>query len=273
MKIYKDIYPAPFQNPESDSVGWRRSFFCVNQYSVKKRCWIYKFNIFKDKKIICAVSTRYFGSIKTKNKINKKNLGKFTKVLGINAKNILFPNQAHGSKIRFVKNSDTCFAPTDGLVTDKKNLFLGVVTADCLPICFWDSKKSLVGIIHAGYKGILKGIIEELFNSFKSLGSNIGNIKIAICPAIGACCYSVSFDRIKLFTDKYPNLKTYQKKDGEYFLDLKNIVLQILTKEGIKKNKIEIAPLCTKCNIQTFFSYRGDTKETFGEFATVIGMI
>ncbi len=233
----------------------------------------YKFSFFNDKQIICAVSTRYFGSIKIKNKIYRKNLEKFAKVLGINAKNILFPNQVHGSKIRFVKNLGIDIAATDGLITDKKNLFLGIVTADCLPICFWDSQKSLVGIVHAGYKGILKGIVERLVNGFKSLGSSVGNIKVAIGPAIGACCYNVSFDRIRMFRDKYPNLKTYQKKDGKDFLDLKNIVFQILTKEGIKRNNIEMAPLCTKCNIQTFFSYRGDTKETFGEFATVIGMV
>ena len=85
----------------------------------------YKFKIFNDQKIICAVSTRNFGSIKTRDGINQKNLKKFFAVLGVDARNIIFPNQVHGSNLRFVKNLDINIPNADGLITDKKNLFLG----------------------------------------------------------------------------------------------------------------------------------------------------
>lgn len=235
---------------------------------------IYKFDILDNKNVVCGISTRNFGNIKEIDRINKKKLIFFSDVLGINFKNIIFPKQIHGSDIRFINNlNKNMIDSVDGLITDKKRLFLGVLTADCLPICFWDSKKSLIGIAHAGYKGILKGIIAKTIGEFKKLGSNVINIKVGVGPSIGVCCYNVNYARIALFNSKLNGFVRFEKRDNKYFLDLKTTAANILFGRGILKKNTEILPICTKCNLKTFFSLRGDTNKTFGEFVTLIGQI
>lgn len=161
----------------------------------------------------------------------------------------------------------------DGLITNKKNVFLGVVTADCLPVIFYDKKSEMVGIAHAGYKGVLKGVLKNMVLSFNKLGSDVENILVAIGPAIGVCCYDVFHERIKMFESGLKDIKTHKTRNGKYFLDLKNIAKQILILEGISEKNIEVSDICTKDNIKDFFSFRGEGPKNFGVFATVVGRV
>lgn len=166
----------------------------------KKQKLVYKFNIFEGLNIVCGVSVRQLGSMAGSEKVNKKNVEKFCEILNIDPARTVFPRQTHSANIRFVDNINVCkLDNADGLITDKRNIFLGIVTADCLPICFFDRKLGLVGIAHAGYKGILKGIVLKMIDRFKKFGSNLSDIKIAIGPSIGRGCYDVLPDRIKQF--------------------------------------------------------------------------
>ena len=138
---------------------------------------------------------------------------------------------------------------------------------------FYDKKMGIVGIAHAGYKGILKGIIKNIVLSFKKLGSNTKNILVAIGPSINVCCYDVSIERVEMFENAYKGIKTHKIRNGKYFLNLKNIALENLLAQGIRKNNIEISPICTKDNLNRFFSFRGEGPENFGEFVTMVGKI
>ena len=168
-----------------------------------------------------------------------------------------------GAKLKYILKAD-------GLITNKKNVFLGIVTADCLPVIFYDKKMGIVGIAHAGYKGLLRGIIQEMIKGMKKIGSDLKNMKIAIGPAIGLCCYDVPIERAEVFENAFKGIKTYEKRNGKYFLDLKSITRQILISEGIRKKNIEVSQMCTKDNLNDFFSFRGEGQK-FGEFVTVIG--
>lgn len=233
---------------------------------------IYRFDIFKNENIFCGVSTRNFGSIKDKG-VNRKNLKKFCDTLGIDISNVILPAQTHSSNVHFIDSHENGkLENTDGLITNKNNLFIGVLTADCLPICFLDKENNLVGVAHAGYKGILNGVIEEMVRKFKGLGSNVKNIKVAIGPSIGRCCYDVFYQRIRKFKKKLKSFLVYEKRDGRYYLDLKKIVSNVLLYSGILEKNLEISSICTKSNLENFFSARGDNKKTFGHFITIIGM-
>ena len=224
--------------------------------------------------LVHGFSTRHFGSIKNRDRINEKNLKKFLNVLGVGRRGVVFPKQVHGSNILVVNDVQKGeIVNADGLITQRKNIFLGVVTADCLPVIFYDPKSGAIGIAHAGYKGILKGILKEMVKKFKKLRSYAEDILVAIGPSIGVCCYDVSLERVKMFEDKFKRIKTYEKRDGKYFLDLKNIAKQTLISEGLSEKNIEVSDICTKDNVKDFFSFRREGREKFGEFVTVVGMI
>jgi len=235
---------------------------------------IYKFSSFPPT-IIQGISTSYYGSMKDSTGFYKDNLRKFADALGINSEKIIFPNQSHtGSVERISKNSAKLnFLEIDGFITKERGLLLGIVTADCLPILFYDPKKKIVGIVHAGYRGLLNRILENMIIKFANLGSDIKDILVGIGPGIGVCCYSIPPERVARFFELYPECKdVYQKKKDKFFLDLISIAEYILMTKGIIQAKIEKASICTKDNIDKFYSYRGDSTETFGQFASVIGL-
>lgn len=236
---------------------------------------IYQFNTFdRFKNVITGVSTRVFGTMVSDGSINFKNISGFIEHYDIAISQAVFMKQIHSGKVSCVDDSKIKIINNrDGLLSKSKNIFLFVTTADCVPIVFYDPKAQIAGICHAGYKGILKGIIDNVINEFIKIGSQTDEIYVGIGPSIGGCCYDVGPERIaafkKIFKD-YKNL--YTIKESKYYLDLKSVVLQKLLNIGLRQSHIELMDKCTKCNIHDYFSYRGDNKDTFGEFITFIGM-
>lgn len=224
--------------------------------------------------IIHGISTRQFGAIKRRGKIQLKNLEKFAGAISADINTLVFMNQVHGNHVEVVqKRHKQVFANCDGLVTRQKNVYLGVVTADCMPIVFYDPMEKVIGVAHAGYKGLLGGIVQEVVASMQGLGSNAREIRVGIGPSIGVCCYSVTGSRVENFENKYSFLGNYyQKRGNNLFLNLKKVAQQILKRSGIGKGQIETLSYCTSCNNDRFYSYRKDSAKTYGEFVTLVGI-
>lgn len=216
--------------------------------------------------LICGISTRHFGDMRSID-----NLNSFLNNLQIPLEQTVGMEQRHTANIKILDTAKRkMILRTDGLVTNKNNIFLYVITADCLPIIFYDPKNRIVGNLHAGYKGLSDGILSQMIIRMNRLGCDIPGVKVGIGPGIGVCCYNVPKERIELFREKFTDY--FKIINGTYFLDLKKIAVQELMQQGIKEANIEVSAICTKENIDMFYSNRGDTQETFGEFATVIGM-
>lgn len=164
--------------------------------------------------------------------------------------------QVHGKKIKKVeeRGGGVIFQETDGFITKSKNIAMGVFVADCLPISFCSEKIS--GIIHAGWKGLSEGIIEEMAKEIKKIGESIEDVFFEIGPSIGVCHFEVKKDVIDIFR-KIKNIKNIEeyitRKNNKTFLDLKKIAedkIIFLGGKHIKKSKI-----CTFCN-HNYLSYR-----------------
>ena len=236
----------------------------------------YRFKIFSPhKNIVYGFSVRKFGSIKNNGNIDNENLKRFVKTVNVNLEKVVFAKQVHGKSVSIIGNSEkNIIRDTDGLITKQKNIFLFITTADCLPLIFYDPVKENLGVAHAGYKGILVGIIKNMIEKFMNLGSRSENIMVGIGPSIGSCCYSVSRERISEFKRTFGDIAGIVKtKNKERFLDLKLVASCLLEKYGIIQKNIQVLPVCTKCSMDQFFSFRGDSRETFGEFVTFAGMI
>ncbi len=233
---------------------------------------IYKFkNFSKYQNILQGVTTRSFGDFKKGGKFNQENIGKLAKLIKVDSENLIFMNQMHGSDVSFIKNREKRIIDSDGLITDKRGILLCVVTADCLPVLFYDKKKGLVGVCHAGYKGILGNITHNMIDIFQEYGSNISDILVGVGPGICFSCYQVSEDRVKLFEENFKYESIIKKSDGKFCLNLKKILRLNLLSDGISRKNIEISRFCTKQEPNKFYSFRREG-ENVGEFVSFIGI-
>lgn len=86
--------------------------------------------------------------------------------------------------IKYVDNSDINFVDADAIITNKKNIFLYQVFADCIPMVIYDKEKELLGFAHLGWKSIYLNLHVKLIDRFIDSGSSIDNIKVILGPSI-----------------------------------------------------------------------------------------
>jgi YfiH family protein len=220
-----------------------------------------------------AISSKADGSMKKQDgTLDFANIEKFLEKNAMPSKAI-YMNQIHGGMVSIISDREKNIIPgVDGLVTNVKGVSLCVVTADCLPITLYDSKKEAIGIIHAGYRGLLKNIIHTtIYSMVTEYESNVKNMQVMIGPGIEENCYEVGAEVIEQFkTFHYPE-KVYSEHGGKYFLSIQKAARQCLLKEGILKEHIEISDQCTKCNVYSLYSYRrGDQ---IGRFVSSISLV
>lgn len=228
------------------------------------------------KEIIHGFSTKKFGDMRIKKILEENNnLDKFLKVLNLKKSNLIMMEQVHGSKIKEVgkKEVGSVIKGVDGLVTDQIGVVLGVKVADCLPVLFYDYQKKVIGVVHAGWKGILAEIGQAMVKKMRSIGSQPENIFVGIGPHIGGCCYIIEDERAKRFVKKFGNLPKMIIKDNQgIHLDLTVPLKVQLIKAGILKQNIDSPLICTSCKNDEFYSYRKDNNKTYGEILGVISL-
>ena len=226
--------------------------------------------------IIHGFSTRECGNVKIRcieerEKVleNRKRLAQS---LGFNAKKIVEAEQIHGTKIALVGKNDwgRQIKGVDGLLTGEEEVFLLIKTADCVPVLFFDSCQKVVGIAHAGWKGILGGIILETIKLMQTqFGSKAKNILVGLGPAIGVCCYDVPKERALKF--QRFGKEIVREKEGKWYLDLRGAIAKSLNQLGVPFSNIEISSACTSCQNEVFFSFRKEGRNLEGEIGSVIG--
>ena len=220
---------------------------------------------FKDTNLTVFSTTRKVGSMKTAGKIKSDNLKKALLLMDLDFNNLVLPEQVHGSNaVEVFDTKKGLVKGYDSVITRKKGLILGVITADCLPLVFYDPKNKILAVAHAGYKGILEGIVQNLILKLKKMGADIKNLKMLVGPSICGKCYEVSGKVIEEFKKEFAWISSTNKS----FLDLKKIVFEIAVRNGLNSKNIEISDLCTKENTSFLFSARASKNKIFGEFAT-----
>ena len=141
------------------------------------------------------------GSLDKKKNIIK-NLTFVSKKMGIKRSNLILMYQTHSNKVIEVKNNKfRRKIRSDAIITRNKKIALGVVTADCVPILLCDAKNEMVGCIHAGWKGALKGIIKNTVSKIRK-NNKYGKIFACIGPCIGRKNYEVGLKFYRNFISK-----------------------------------------------------------------------
>ncbi len=172
---------------------------------------------------------------------------------------VFFLNQVHSDVVINLDDFSNLNSEINGdaIITSKKNFFIGVRTADCVPILLTSKDSTFVAAVHSGWRGtynkIVKNVIEEIVVKYKC---SVSNILCAIGPSIGYCCYEIGKSMAEKFQERF-NLEkdNLQIIDKKYFLNLAGINKKIINQLGI--SNVELLSNCTHCE-KSYFSFRRD---------------
>ncbi|MFA6909144.1 MAG: peptidoglycan editing factor PgeF [Patescibacteria group bacterium] len=182
-----------------------------------------------------------------------ENRNRFFTDAGINPDRVFSAKQSHSARVEVVTDKPPRIIAADGLVTTQKNICLAVTSADCFPIFLYDPKQNIVGMLHAGWRGIVGGIVQNGIEAFVQLGSDVKDINVVIGPGIQRHHFEIQHDVQEKFSLFPFALRTEHKKRT---VDLVEIMLHILAERGVRN--VESVGDCTVCLSDKYFSWRRD---------------
>ena len=189
------------------------------------------------------------------------------KDFGLDYKKITAAKQIHSAKIEVINSENVGFGVSDlsktfeadGLVTNLKDVPITVFYADCVPILMADPVAGVVAAEHSGWRGTVQNIagaaVEIMCREF---GAKPQNIKAAIGPSIGPCCFETGEEVAVLF-DEDLRIKL---PDGKFKVDLWQANKRLLQNAGLIEENIDVLELCTICHSDVLYSYRKDAQST-----------
>jgi purine-nucleoside/S-methyl-5'-thioadenosine phosphorylase / adenosine deaminase len=190
--------------------------------------------------------------------------------------------QVHGAAIARVRRGDKPEAiarvEADGLCSDAAGLTLGVFVADCIPALIADARTGAFAAVHAGWRGTVAGVLPAAVRALATeFGSRPAELRIALGPAIGPCCFEVGEEVAAAFVSLLPDARACgvvsaspRGVGGRSHVDLKAANRLLLERAGVPPEAIDAGPECTHCDRGRFFSFRRDGGAT-GQQMGVIG--
>lgn len=187
--------------------------------------------------------------------------------IGFDINDLVCGEQVHGATVKLVgsgergrgaQTEEDALTGTDGMVTGIPGVVLGAFFADCVPVFLADVGGRCIGLVHAGWRGTIAGIVKvaiDLMCSAYHLSP--ASIAAVIGPAIGRCCYEVGDEVAALVRDARLDNVIEQVAPGKWRLGLAEANRQILLTAGVDPRWIRIMPFCTACHRELFYSHRG----------------
>jgi len=204
-----------------------------------------------------------------------KNRRRLFQALDLGQRPVVAAGQVHGGQVAVVGNANgpSVVPDVDGLITTAGDVALMLLFADCVPILAYDPERRAVGAGHAGWRGTLAGIAGELVAAMqRELGSRPRDLRVAIGPSIGACCYVVGGAVAEAFRQRWPDVAAYLRPDGAAWrLDLWEANRRQLLAAEVPSGQISPAGICTSCRVDEFFSHRAQGGQA-GRFGAIIAL-
>ncbi|SCY33954.1 peptidoglycan editing factor PgeF [Ruminococcus sp. YE282] len=197
-----------------------------------------------------------------------ENYKRFCKSAGFDYESLTASSQDHHTFVRAVTKENVgigIYKPkdiesVDALITNEPGVTLVTYYADCTPLFFVDTKQKAIGLAHAGWRGTVGRIGDNVVKKMQSLYcTDPSDIKAAIGPAISVCCYEVDKPCADNFLalDELDSTKfVFPKGNGKFMIDLLETNRQILVHAGVKNENITVSDVCTNCNNELLWSHR-----------------
>lgn len=147
---------------------------------------------------------------------------------------LILLKQVHGNKVLQVTEPWTRKKEGDGLVTKVKGLAIGILTADCGPLLFYDPISHIIGACHAGWRGAKAGIIQETIKVMENLGATRSQIFVTLGPTIQQQDYEVGPEFPDLIGESYEPYFYPAEKTGHHYFNLPLYIQKSLLQEGLQ---------------------------------------
>jgi polyphenol oxidase len=226
-----------------------------NALILVKRKGFYQAPLFEKSGLRVCFTTRYFDMA-----FDGRGRKGAYKALGIDDRRVVCSCQIHSDHVFVVEKKhgghgayrrSTAIQDNDALITAVPGIPIAVLTADCLPVILWAARERVAAVIHSGWRGIHKKIIEKTFeNMVRKFDVSPGGVAAVLGPSIRSCCYEVGRD----FLDHFPN--GIKEKKGKLYFDIIEEAVRQLAAVGVRQDRIYDSNICTCCASLEFHSYR-----------------
>ncbi|MBI3306989.1 MAG: peptidoglycan editing factor PgeF [Candidatus Omnitrophica bacterium] len=201
----------------------------------------------------------------------------FLKSIGVDSENLVTLQQIHSANLVMVNpemKGEKLFQ-ADGMLTEVSQKALGILTADCVPVFFWDPEKKAAAMVHAGWRGTYQEISTKMLQALRqNFACRNASIQVALGPSIRRCCYQVGSEFGEMFEGFYypSGEKLAGDKAAHGKMDLIGAIVDQLTGEGLPVQNIHDTGICTVCENDRFFSHRHE-KGTENRILSIIQII
>ena len=186
---------------------------------------------------------------------------------------LLGVHQVHSADVVTVTGPTTDKPRADAMVTDQPGLALSILTADCQPVLFADTKAGVIGAAHAGWRGTLDGILEATVDAMEALGADRADMVAVIGPTISQRAYEVGPEFFDDFILEHPdNARFFANGPNDRMqFDLPAFGLHRLRQAGV--GTAEWTRHCTYSDSDRFYSYRRTTHAREADYGRLISAI
>lgn len=206
----------------------------------------------------------------------KRTLGRdrqrLCQMLNIDDSRLIIPHQVHADRVKVVDKTLMALGDRqrrerlegiDAVVTDLRNVCIGVSTADCIPVLVCDNEHRAVAAIHAGWRGTVSRIVEKTLHVMNErYGSQPAKLRAVIGPGISVRNFEVGDEVYRSFQDAGFDMKSIAERQDKWHIDLWEANRQILTECGVKADSIHVERICTYDSTDSLFSARAEQKGT-----------
>ena len=174
-------------------------------------------------------------------------------------------SMTHGIQVAHVRGPQDMQRPhdADACISNHPEVSLSLTTADCVPIFFHDPVAGAIGLAHAGWRGTVHGIAARVVEALaEQFSSQPKNLRLALGPAIGACCFEVGPEVAEEFHAQYGPQTWIESRGAKWHIDLHQANRVWLERSGVSPENIRACSLCTCCNADLFYSWRRENGKT-----------
>jgi len=210
-----------------------------------------------------------------------ENRRRFLAAMGASGWQLVTAKQIHSAEVRSVRDAEDARRDPvagDALTAHLPRTLLAVQTADCLPVLIVDERQRAFAAVHAGWRGTLARIVARTVERMQQVyDSRPEELRAALGPAIGACCFEVGPEVIEAFRREFSDaeeLISQPQENGKGHLNLNRANIKQLLEAGLGADRISDSALCTYCLNDLFFSYRRErgAEQHVGRLMGVVGL-
>lgn len=183
--------------------------------------------------------------------------------------------QVHGAEVICTwrnRPKGAAHIKADAILTDRPEITLFMRFADCVPVVLFDPRCQVIGLVHAGWQGTVKGVVQAALRQMeREYGTRMSDLLACIGPSIGVDHYEIGPEvahQVQEAFNAQANALLPQNNGSIYF-DLWQANRLILESRGV--DQVEVAGICTACHPEDWYSHRGEKGKT-GRFGGLIAL-